>query len=52
MDLGNVVIRMITTTSKTLEDMLKTVKDMQKVQYTIWNQAERKDVKKWSWGLI
>ena len=28
LDLGNVVIRMITTTSKTLEDMLKTVKDL------------------------
>jgi hypothetical protein len=32
--------------------MLKTIEDLQKVQYTIWNQARRKGLKKWSRGLI
>ena len=43
LDLGNVVIRMITTTSKTLEDMLKTVKDLHPIHNMEPSRTQRRE---------
>jgi hypothetical protein len=45
LDLGNIKIRVINISTKTLEAMLKTLYDLQEVQDTMEIKPRRKDVK-------